>query len=363
MSVIDGDVNLDGPKATFTLRQRRAPLALPEDQLALLDGLSLQGESDFDAALANIGMHPLLRADLDIFQINVGKLCNMTCRHCHVDAGPDRKDAVMSAAVADACLAAMKRSPAHTVDLTGGAPELNPQFERLVEGAVAQGKHVIDRCNLTILVTKRMEHLPAWLAERGVEVVASLPHPSARTTDSQRGDGTFERSIEAMKRLNAVGYGQGDPKRRLTLMANPVGAFLAPGQASLEMEWKERLARKHGVTFDRLLCLNNMPISRYLEWLVETGNLATYMQRLVDAFNPAAVPGVMCRNTVSIGWDGVVYDCDFNQMLELPVRKADGSALTVFDLDEGALQAPVVTGRHCFGCTAGAGSSCGGATT
>jgi radical SAM/Cys-rich protein len=353
---------LEGPKATWSLRQRRAPLALPEDQIALLDGLSLQGEADFTRALAATGMHPLLRADLEIFQINVGKLCNMTCRHCHVDAGPDRRDAVMSADVADACLAAMDRTRAHTVDLTGGAPELNPQFERLVDGAVARGKHVIDRCNLTILMTPRMAHLPAWLAARGVEVVASLPHPAARTTDAQRGDGTFEKSIAAMKKLNAVGYGRGDPSRRLTLMANPVGAFLAPDQSSLEQEWKEKLAAKHGVTFDRLLCLNNMPISRYLEWLVQTDNLDGYMQRLVDGFNPAAVAGLMCRNTVSIGYDGQVFDCDFNQMLDLPVRKADGSALTIFDLDNASLSAPVVVGRHCFGCTAGCGSSCGGAT-
>ena len=211
-------------------------------------------------------------------------------------------------------------------------------------------------------MTPRMAHLPAWLAARGVEVVASLPHPAARTTDAQRGDGTFEKSIAAMKKLNAVGYGQGDPSRRLTLMANPVGAFLAPDQSSLEQEWKEKLAAKHGVTFDRLLCLNNMPISRYLEWLVQTDNLDGYMQRLVDGFNPAAVAGLMCRNTVSIGYDGQVFDCDFNQMLDLPVRKADGSALTIFDLDNASLSAPVVVGRHCFGCTAGCGSSCGGAT-
>lgn len=356
-------IEVDGPRATASLHLRRDPLMHPEAQLRRLEAVDLGDRGDFARTLSGIGHHPLLRADLEIFQINVGKLCNMTCRHCHVDAGPDRRDAVMGEAVAEACLAALDRTAAHTVDLTGGAPELNPQFERLVLGARARGKHVIDRCNLTILVTARMAHLPRWLADNGVEVVASLPHPSPSTTDAQRGDGTFERSIEALKRLNEVGYGTGDPGRRLTLMSNPVGAFLAPGQASLEREWKERLQRKHGVTFDRLLCLNNMPISRYLEWLVASGNLDAYMHRLVDAFNPAAVPGIMCRNTVSIGYDGLVYDCDFNQMLELPVLRDDGEPLTVFDLDAAALARPVRVDRHCFGCTAGCGSSCGGSTT
>ncbi len=357
------DPSDDSPRAVASLLSRRTPLVATEAQLALLDAVEVTGEGDFDRALAAHGFHPLMRADLEIFQVNVGKLCNMTCRHCHVDAGPDRTWEVMSRETADAVLAAMDLTTAHTVDLTGGAPELNPQFERLVEGAVARGKHVIDRCNLTILLTRRMAHLPAWLAERGVEVVASLPHPSERTTDAQRGDGTFERSIEALRKLNAVGYGQGDPRRRLTLMANPVGAFLAPGQATLEGEWKRKLERKHGVTFDRLFFLNNMPISRYLEWLEETDNLQPYLQRLVDAFNPMAVPGIMCRNTVSIGWDGTVYDCDFNQMLDMPVLRPDGRPLTVHDLSDATLQpVPVRTARHCFGCTAGCGSSCGGAT-
>jgi radical SAM/Cys-rich protein len=359
MSVLD----TDGPRATQSLYARRLPLSHPEEQLALLDGVALTGTATFDEALAGSGHHPLLRADLEIFQVNLGKLCNMTCRHCHVDAGPDRHAEVMTAETADAVLAAMDRTPAHTVDLTGGAPELNPQFERLVEGAIARGKHVIDRCNLTILLARRFAHLPQWLADRGVEVVASLPHPSARTTDAQRGDGTFEKSIEAMKRLNAVGYGQGDPARRLTLMTNPVGAFLAPGQATLEGEWKERLDRRYGVQFDRLIALNNMPISRFLEWLQETDNLDSYMQQLVDAYNPAAVPEVMCRNTVSIGWDGLIYDCDFNQMLDMPIRSPSGDAMTVHDLSSLVLnEAPILTARHCFGCTAGAGSSCGGAT-
>ena len=283
----------------------------------------------------------------------------MTCRHCHVDAGPDRVEANMSRETVDACLRALDQTPATTVDITGGAPELNPHFAYLVDQCVARGLHVMDRCNLTILTLQRYAHLPEWLGERGVEVVASLPHHRKPNTDAQRGEGTFDRSIEALRALNAVGYGQGDPRRRLTLMHNPSGAWLPGAQASMEREWKSSLERAHGVRFDRLIALNNMPISRFLEWLVASGNLDTYMERLVAGFNPATVRGLMCRNTLSIGWDGRIYDCDFNQMLEL---RTVGFP-TVFDFDYAALRARrVVTDRHCFGCTAGAGSSCGGAT-
>jgi radical SAM/Cys-rich protein len=258
----------------------------------------------------------------------------------------------------DLCLAALDRTAAHTVDITGGAPELNPHFRYLVDQAAARGKHVIDRCNLTVLLLPRFADLPAWLAERGVEVVCSLPHYRKLNTDAQRGDGTFDRSIEALRRLNAAGYGRGDPRRRLTLVSNPAGAFLPGFQASMERDWKAGLARNHGVAFDRLITLNNMPISRFLEWLVETGNLHGYMEHLTRSFNPAAVPGVMCRTTLSVAWDGTLHDCDFNQMLDLPVTLPGESRPHVRDLDPAALQARVVrTGRHCFGCTAGAGSS------
>ena len=246
----------------------------------------------------------------------------MTCRHCHVDAGPDRVAENMDRETIDLCLAALDKTAAHTVDITGGAPELNPHFRYLVDQCVARGKHVIDRCNLTILLLPRFADLPAWFAERGVEVVCSLPHCRKRNTDSQRGDGTFEKSIEALRRLNAAGYGHGDPRRRLTVMANPAGAFLAAPQAALEREWKADLARNHGITFDRLITLNNMPISRFLEWLLETGNLQEYMERLTNRFNPATVAGLMCRNTLSVSWDGTLHDCDFNQMLDIPVATA-----------------------------------------
>ncbi len=345
--------------ATQSLRARRSPLADPEAQRRRLAELPLP--ESFEGALTRCGLHPLHPTRLEIFQINLGKLCNMTCRHCHVDAGPDRTDAVMPREIWEACFAALDRTQAHTVDLTGGAPELHPDFREIVDEACRRGKHVMDRCNLTILLAPRFEDLPRFLADRGVEVVASLPHVRRPRTDAQRGEGTFERSIEALRRLNAVGYGTGDPTRRLTLVTNPAGAYLSGSQASMEREWKTQLQRRYGVTFDRLFALNNMPISRFLEWLEATGNTEAYMQRLVEAFNPAAAEGVMCRNTLSVSWDGKVYDCDFNQMLELP---ADLPSVDIRHFDpEAFAQRRIVTAPHCFGCTAGAGSSCGGATT
>jgi radical SAM/Cys-rich protein len=227
---------------------------------------------------------------------------------------------------------------------------------------VKRAKHVIDRCNLTVLLLPNKTHLPQWLADRKVEIVCSLPHYRKRNTDLQRGDGTFEKSIEALKQLNAVGYGQGDPDRKLTLMSNPVGAFLTPSQSQLEREWKTGLSQNHGVTFDRLITLNNMPISRYLEWLERSGNLQAYLEVLVNAFNPTTVSGLMCRNTLSIGWDGQLYDCDFNQMLEMPIAQKDQSNNHIRDFNPVVLnQRKIQTDRHCFGCTAGAGSGCGGA--
>ncbi len=305
---------------------------------------------------------PLTPDALEIFQINLGKLCNMTCRHCHVDAGPDRVRENMDRETVDACLRALDRTSAATVDLTGGAPELNPHFRYLVDECARRGKHVIDRCNLTVLLLPRCEDLPGWLAGRGVEVACSLPHYRRLNTDAQRGAGTYEKSLEALRRLNGAGYGKGDPKRRLTLVSNPVGAFVGGNQASLEADWKASLSKDHGITFDRLIVLNNMPISRFLEWLVQNDNLQAYMEQLVNAFNPATVSGLMCRNTLSVGWDGRIYDCDFNQMLDIESRYPDGRHPHIRDFDvERLARRTILTGRHCFGCTAGAGSSCGGA--
>jgi radical SAM/Cys-rich protein len=316
---------------------------------------------EFDAALESAGLAPLKPTRIDIFQMNLGKMCNQTCRHCHVDAGPDRRE-VMSRETMELCLAALERTDIPTVDLTGGAPEMNPHFRWLVGELRRLGRHVMDRCNLTILETKPHSELPAFLAEHRVEVVCSLPHYRALNTDKQRGEGVYEKSIAALKRLNALGYGDGTSGLRLVLVTNPVGAFLPAGQASLEAEWKRELLKNHGIRFDSLYALTNMPISRFLEWLQQSGNLEAYLERLVTTFNPAAARGVMCRNTLSIGWDGQLYDCDFNQMLDMPVEERAPRHIRDFDL--GKLTArTIVTDRHCFGCTAGAGSSCGGATT
>jgi len=351
-----------GAKPTTSLHQRRSPLASPQYEIDTLNAIDLSHtphNGDFATALTHHGFENFQPAALEIFQINVGKLCNMTCRHCHVDAGPDRKEN-MDRQTIDDCLRAIDQTIAHTVDITGGAPELNPHFRYLVDQCVARGKQVIDRCNLTVLLLPTMQDLPEWFAERGVEVVCSLPHYRKLNTDTQRGDGTFEKSIEALKRLNAAGYGKGDPTRRLTLMSNPVGAFLAGNQSKMQQEWQTGLEKNYGVTFDRLIALNNMPISRFLEWLEQSNNLPGYMERLVNAFNPGTVEGLMCRNTLSVSWDGRLFDCDFNQMLDLEVQQPARPHVRDFSLEQLA-QRQIEVGRHCFGCTAGAGSSCGGA--
>ncbi|MGE0322294.1 MAG: arsenosugar biosynthesis radical SAM (seleno)protein ArsS [Polyangiaceae bacterium] len=334
---------------------RRLPLAAPAKQLEVLGGHPIQQE--FPAALVSAGLWPLRPRKLEILQVNVGKLCNQTCRHCHVDAGPDRREQ-MSRETFELCLEALRGSDIGVVDITGGAPELNPHFRWFVESVRGLGRHVMDRCNLTVIETPTGADLPEFFAANDVEVVCSLPHYRALGTDSQRGDGVFAKSIRALQRLNSMGYGRGE--HRLVLVTNPLGAFLPASQASLEREWKQELATRHDVQFDALYTITNMPISRYLEWLIESDNLESYLGRLVAAFNPAAARGVMCRNTLSVGYDGKLYDCDFNQMLELSI---DRGVAHIADFDLEALAARNIrVDRHCFGCTAGAGSSCGGAT-
>lgn len=337
-----------------TLLRRAHPLADVASQRCTLAALPLPEQ--FDETLARVGKAPLLTTEPQILQLNLGKKCNQTCRHCHVDAGPERQE-VMGDEVLDACLRLLETSRIPTVDITGGAPELHPRFRALVTRARELGRHVMDRCNLTILTVGEQRDLSEFLAENQVEIMASLPHVGSKQTDTQRGDGVFERSLIALKRLNGLGYGAEGSGLRLNLVTNPVGAFLPAGQASLEREWKRELGRRYGVTFNRLFTITNMPISRYLEFLVDSGNLNGYMEKLANSFNPAAVDGLMCRNTLSIGWDGALFDCDFNQMLEmhLPWRIQDVS------LDQ-LVGRTILTGPHCYGCTAGAGSSCGGAT-
>ena len=318
------------------------------------------GEGAFERRLERIGMPVLRPTGVDILQINVGKMCNQTCAHCHVDAGPDRTE-IMTRETMAACIDAARSTGVHTVDITGGAPEMNPHFFWLVERLAALGKTIIDRCNLTILTTGPHRDTPAFLARHGVQVVCSLPHFRKPGTDAQRGDGVFDRSIEALRTLNRLGYGDGQSGLHLTLVTNPVGAFLPAGQATTQREWKRQLLRNFGIVFDDLYTITNMPISRYLDWLCESANLEAYMQRLIDAFNPQAAAGVMCRGMVSVGWDGQLYDCDFNQMLEVGVD-SDAPA-HVRDFDAARLAARRIrTGPHCFGCTAGAGSSCSGTT-
>jgi radical SAM/Cys-rich protein len=344
------------PTATQTLARRRDPLALPSAQVRLLEtGSSIP---PFDEALKGEGLAPLEAGGIEIFQINMGKLCNQTCRHCHVDAGPDRTEK-MSRETMDLCLEVLERTRIPTVDITGGAPELNPGFRRLVRQCRKLGCHVMDRCNLSVLLLPSQEDLAAFLAANRVEVVASLPYYLEEETDRQRGPGTFQRSMDGLRRLNEEGYGREGSDLVLNLVYNPVGAYLPPCQEEMERDYRLELHRRHGIVFNRLYTITNMPISRFLEFLVASGNYDRYMQRLAGAFNPRATAEVMCRSTLSVGWDGRLFDCDFNQMLDLPADH--GAPAHIRDFDLGALsRRRIVTGRHCYGCTAGAGSSCGG---
>lgn len=314
----------------------------------------------FAEKLEAAGLGPLRATVVGTLQVNVGKRCNQACKHCHVEAGPSRMEMMTRETVLQV-IAALERHPEiGTVDITGGAPELNPNFRFLVTEARRLGRHVMDRCNLTVLFTEGQEETGNFLHENRVEVVASLPYYLAQRTDSQRGVGVFEQSIAGLRLLNGLGYGQaGGPA--LNLVYNPTGAFLPPAQAEIEGEYRRELWKRHGVVFTHLYTITNMPISRFLHFLERTGNTEKYMDRLVQAFNPAAAQGVMCRSLVSVGWDGTLYDCDFNQMLELPTAVDAPHHINDFDGTMLARRA-IMTGRHCFGCTAGAGSSCGGAT-
>ena len=328
----------------------------PQEQLRLLGDLGLQRK--FSSALESIDLYPLSAIGIEVMQINIGKMCNQTCHHCHVDAGPDRTE-IMTRETMDQCLTALADTSIPTVDITGGAPEMNPHFRWLVERCRELGRHVIDRCNLTILLTGPGADLPEFLARHCVEVICSLPHYGALNTDRQRGEGVFDKSIKALQLLNDLGYGDGKSGLRLVLVTNPSGAYLPPRQESAEAEWKEQLKRRYGIRFDSLYTITNLPINRFLEFLVESGNIERYMQELVAAFNPQAAPGVMCRTMISVGWDGVLYDCDFNQMLEVGVE--DRCPRHIRDFDEALLRKrTIAVNDHCFGCTAGQGSSCGG---
>jgi radical SAM/Cys-rich protein len=341
----------------LTLLGRQSPLAPAVEQLRLLNATA--SCPSFDVPMEQAGLFPLRATGITVFQINVGKLCNQTCRHCHVDAGPDRRES-MSRETAELCIQALAKTDIPTVDITGGAPELNPNFRWLVEQSRALGRHVMDRCNLSVLLLPSQSDLAQFLARHQVEVIASLPYYRSSQTDAQRGNGVFEKSIEGLRMLNALGYGQEGTGLSLNLVYNPVGAFLPPKQGAIESQFRKELRNRHGIEFNHLYTITNMPISRFLEFLVESGNYEGYMERLANAFNPVAAAGVMCRYTLSVGWDGILYDCDFNQMLDLPVDY--GAPNHIRDFDSVQLhRRQIVTRKHCYGCTAGSGSSCGGA--
>ncbi len=315
----------------------------------------------FQKKMDDAGLFPLKPTSLDIFQVNLGKMCNQVCKHCHVDAGPDRKE-IMTRETMEECLRALAVSDMNTVDMTGGAPEMNPHFRWFVEECRALGKHVIVRCNLTIIVANPKYHdLPEFYRKHNVEVVSSLPFYNADKTDRQRGTGVFKDSVRALKMLNEVGYGQEGTGLMLNLVYNPSGAFLPASQESLKRQFKRALKNEFDIEFNDLYAITNIPISRYLDYLISSGNFEGYMEKLVNSFNPVAAQGVMCRNTLSVSWDGYLFDCDFNQMLELPVASPAHQHIRDFDA-QALMEREIVLNQHCYGCTAGAGSSCGGAT-
>ncbi len=348
--------------AELTLLRQNSPLASAAEQVRILE--SSHGVPAFHDQVDRAG-HPALAASgIEILQLNLGKLCNQTCRHCHVDAGPDRRES-MPPDVAEACLRLLEQSEIPTLDITGGAPEMNPVFRRLVSGARQLGRRVIDRCNLTILVAPGYEDLAEFLAAHEVEIVASLPCYLEQNVDRQRGDRVFQRSLEALRRLNRHGYGRADSPLKLTLVYNPTGPSLPPDQAQLEADYRRELHARYGLEFTRLFTITNLPISRFLDDLLTSGRYDQYMAKLVEAFNLSTLDGLMCRTTLSVDWQGRLYDCDFNQMLELDL--GPDLPRSVFDIDPAGLarlaSRRIVTGRHCYGCTAGSGSGCSGQIT
>jgi radical SAM/Cys-rich protein len=343
-----------------TLKKRAHEFSDPQSQIDLLADAASVGIPDFEDKLSQHGLHPLKPTGVEILQINLGYMCNQTCRHCHVDAGPDRKE-IMTRETMLECLEAAANSPVSAVDLTGGAPEMNPDFRWFVEELSKLGKHIMVRCNLTIIVANKKYHdLPEFYKKHGVEVIASLPYFAASRTDSQRGEGVFDRSVRALKMLNEVGYGRIEGLN-LNLVYNPSGTFLPGDQNELEAQFKRKLKEGWGIDFNNLFTITNLPVSRFLEYLIAAEKYETYMQELAANFNPAAAAGVMCRNTISVGWDGRLYDCDFNQMLQLETDQYAPQHIRDFDW-QSLNNREIRLGNHCYGCTAGAGSSCGGAT-
>jgi radical SAM/Cys-rich protein len=325
---------------------------------SLLPILDSWQDGSFERKLKSTGLAPLARDSVSTVQVNVGKVCNQACLHCHVEAGPLRTESMTSETAARVIELVVASPDVRTIDITGGAPELNPNFRWLVEQSRAAGRHVIDRCNLTILFEPEKEDLGRFLARNQVEITASLPCYTRDNVDQQRGRGAFEKSIAALRLLNGLGYGM-DADLRLNLVYNPLGPSLPPPQAALEADYKRHLRQDYGIEFHSLFTLTNMPIHRFAEALHRVGKTEQYQALLVRSFNRETVGSVMCRSLVSVGYDGSLYDCDFNQMLEIP----GAGRPTIWDIRsfEELVNAPVSTAQHCFGCTAGAGSGCGGA--
>jgi len=347
-----------------SLKKQKNELANSQRQLELLsNGVFETGElPKFSAQLASLKQFPLKPKTLEILQINIGYMCNQVCAHCHVDAGPDRKE-IMTRETMQQCLDVIKKTGAHTLDLTGGAPEMNPEFRWFVEEATKIGvKDFIVRSNLTIITAnKKYYDLPDFFKKHNIHVISSMPHWTKGKTDKQRGDGVFNASIKALKMLNAVGYGVPGSELKLDLVYNPSGAFLPGDQAALESDFKKALLSDFSIQFHELFSITNLPISRFLDYLIASENYEDYMYSLVEAFNPEAVGNVMCTNTLSVSWDGWLYDCDFNQMLEL---KVDSTVQHISEFDKDALKnRTICISQHCYGCTAGAGSSCQGTVT
>ena len=344
-----------------SLQSRNNDLANTQRQLEILsNGIFADGElPTFAKKLKETNQFPLRPKKLEILQINLGYMCNQVCAHCHVDAGPDRKE-IMTKETMEQCLEVIRKTEAHTLDLTGGAPEMNPNFRWFVEEASKAGiKDFIVRSNLTIIrANKKYHDLPEFFKKHNIHVVSSMPHWTRGKTDKQRGDGVFDKSIEALKMLNAVGYGIEETGLQLDLVYNPSGAFLPGDQAALEADFKKALYEDFGISFNSLFAITNLPISRFLDYLIASENYEDYMYSLVEAYNPMAVENVMCTNTLSVSWDGYLYDCDFNQMLNLKVAS---KSQHISEYNEALLQnRDIIINQHCYGCTAGAGSSCQG---
>lgn len=353
-----------GKNKQQSLRKRKNQLANTNRQLEILNsGIFADGElPTFAKKISQTNQFPLRPKKLEILQLNLGYMCNQVCEHCHVDAGPDRKE-IMTWETMQKCLEVIKNTGAHTLDLTGGAPEMNPNFRRFVEQASLAGiNDFIVRSNLTIIrANKKHYDLPEFFKKHNIHVVSSMPHWTKGKTDKQRGEGVFDLSIKALQDLNAVGYGMPGSSLKLDLVYNPNGAYLPGNQASMEKEFKSALLEDFNIQFHHLFAITNLPISRFLDYLIASDNYEEYMYQLVDAYNPNAVQNLMCTHTISVSWDGYLYDCDFNQMLDLKIAS---KATHISQYNESILShRNIVISQHCYGCTAGAGSSCQGVVT